>query len=166
MFIYEYQALNVISKRPELEGDATARREVAARIAALEDAIAERFARAFSRSLWRSGELVRRIDSSGDLSAFASLIAAQRFPAAPLIRNELINRDGLSSNLVAARRELMTAMLSHESEENLGFTYAVLDRYIRTGEIDDPEVKAKIDRLHSLNQFKLRYMDCFAYDPQ
>ena len=93
-----------------------------ARIAALEDAIAERFARAFSRSLWRSGELVRRIDSSGDLSAFASLIAAQRFPAAPLIRNELINRDGLSSNLVAARRELMTAMLSHESEENLGFT--------------------------------------------
>ena len=51
-------------------------------------------------------------------------------------------------------------------EENLGFTYAVLDRYIRTGEIDDAEIKAKIDRLHALNQFKLKYMDCFPYDPQ
>lgn len=32
-------------------------------------------------------------------------------------------------------------------EENLGFTYAVLDRYIRTGEIDDEQTKARIDRL-------------------
>ena len=31
-------------------------------------------------------------------------------------------------------------------EDNLGFTYAVLDRYIRTGEIDDPATKALIDR--------------------
>ena len=51
-------------------------------------------------------------------------------------------------------------------EENLGFTYAVLDRYIRTGEIDDPEVKARIDHLHAINQFKLKYMDCFEYNPQ
>ena len=46
-------------------------------------------------------------------------------------------------------------------EENLGFTYAVLDRYIRTGEIDDEQTKARIDRLHELNAFKLRFMDCF-----
>lgn len=50
-------------------------------------------------------------------------------------------------------------------EENLGFTYAVLDRYIRTGQIDDEETKARIDRLHAANQFKLRFMDCFPYDP-
>ena len=46
-------------------------------------------------------------------------------------------------------------------EENLGFRYAELDRYIRTGEIDDPEKKAKIDRLHRLNQFKLELMRAF-----
>lgn len=46
-------------------------------------------------------------------------------------------------------------------EENLGFRYAELDRYIRTGEIDDPEKKAKIDRLHRLNQFKLELMPAF-----
>lgn len=51
-------------------------------------------------------------------------------------------------------------------EENLGFTYEVLDRYIRTGEIDDEDTKARIDRLHSISTFKLRYMDCFPYDPE
>ncbi len=46
-------------------------------------------------------------------------------------------------------------------EENLGFRYAELDRYIRTGEIEDPEKKAKIDRLHRMNQFKLELMPSF-----
>ena len=46
-------------------------------------------------------------------------------------------------------------------EENLGFRYAELDRYIRTGEIDDPKKKAKIDRLHRMNQFKLELMPSF-----
>ncbi len=46
-------------------------------------------------------------------------------------------------------------------EENLGFTYAVLDRYIRTGEIDDGETKAVIDRKHKANLFKLELMPVF-----
>ncbi len=46
-------------------------------------------------------------------------------------------------------------------EDNLGFTYAVLDRYIRTGEIDDQATKEIIDKKHKANLFKLRYMDCF-----
>ena len=48
-------------------------------------------------------------------------------------------------------------------EDNLGFTYAVLDRYIRTGEIDDPETKERIDRLHRRNLFKLKMMPSFDY---
>ena len=51
-------------------------------------------------------------------------------------------------------------------EENLGFTYAVLDRYIRTGEIEDLEIKAKIDRLHAINAFKVKFMDSFQYEPE
>lgn len=50
-------------------------------------------------------------------------------------------------------------------EDNLGFTYAVLDRYIREGVCDDPEVKAKIDRMHRINQFKLQLMPVFPYEP-
>lgn len=46
-------------------------------------------------------------------------------------------------------------------EENLGFRYDELDRYIRTGQIDDSGKKAKIDRLHKMNQFKLELMPAF-----
>ena len=46
-------------------------------------------------------------------------------------------------------------------EDNLGFTYAVLDRYLRTGEIDDPDVKEKIDSMHERCQFKLKKMPVF-----
>lgn len=40
-------------------------------------------------------------------------------------------------------------------EDNLGFTYAVLDKYIRTGICDDLKTKELIDRKHKMNLFKL-----------
>ena len=46
-------------------------------------------------------------------------------------------------------------------EENLGFSYDVLDRYIRTGEIEDAAVREKIDRLHEKNLFKLQPLPQF-----
>jgi len=46
-------------------------------------------------------------------------------------------------------------------EENLGFTYAELDVYIRTGKIDDPVKKEMIDRRHQANLFKLELMPMF-----
>ena len=46
-------------------------------------------------------------------------------------------------------------------EENLGFTYAELDRYIREGIIDDAEKKENIDRRHKNNLFKLQLMPSF-----
>ena len=46
-------------------------------------------------------------------------------------------------------------------EDNLGFSYAVLDKYIRTGEIDDVEIKEKIDMMHEKNLFKLQLMQSF-----
>ena len=46
-------------------------------------------------------------------------------------------------------------------EDNLGFTYEVLDRYIRTGEIDDPVTKELIDKKHKANLFKLSLMPSF-----
>ena len=49
-------------------------------------------------------------------------------------------------------------------EENLGFTYAVLDRYIRDGKIDDEMTKQIIDKKHKANLFKLEMMPIF--DPE
>ncbi|MBQ4564830.1 MAG: NAD(+) synthase [Oscillospiraceae bacterium] len=51
-------------------------------------------------------------------------------------------------------------------EEKLGFTYEMLDRYIREGICEDAEKKAKIDRLYAINRFKVRFMDVFPYDPE
>ena len=50
---------------------------------------------------------------------------------------------------------------SCSDEQKFGFTYEVLDRYIRTGQCDDPEVKAKIDRMHRNNLFKLSMPEAF-----
>lgn len=46
-------------------------------------------------------------------------------------------------------------------EDKFGFSYSVLDKYIRTGEIDDLDVKKKIDEMHQKNAFKLKPMPSF-----
>lgn len=50
---------------------------------------------------------------------------------------------------------------SCSDEQKFGFTYEVLDRYIRTGECDDPAIKEKIDGMHRRNLFKLSMPEAF-----
>lgn len=49
-------------------------------------------------------------------------------------------------------------------EDNLGFSYNTLDRYIRTGICEDLDAKQKIDRLHNKNLFKLMPIPHFCYE--
>lgn len=51
-------------------------------------------------------------------------------------------------------------------EDNLGFTYETLDRYIRTGVCIPEEKKELIDRKHRANLFKLSMMPAFPYKPE
>lgn len=47
-------------------------------------------------------------------------------------------------------------------EDNFGFTYEFLDKYIRTGDFgDDSATAAKIDRMHEVNMFKLLPMPMY-----
>ena len=48
-------------------------------------------------------------------------------------------------------------------EDNLGFTYATLDRYIREGICEDESVKENIDTRHRRNLFKLLPMEYCPY---
>ena len=66
---------------------------------------------------------------------------------------------GLPSDLV--EKTPIDGLCGKTDEDNLGFTYAELDRYIRTGEIDDLAKKELIDRKHKANLFKLELMPCF-----
>ena len=97
------------------------------------------------------GYSTRYGDAAGDFSP-CSHLTVQEVKA---IGREL----GLPEVLV--EKVPIDGLCGKTDEENLGFRYAELDRYIRTGEIDDPEKKAKIDRLHRLNQFKLELMPAF-----
>lgn len=97
------------------------------------------------------GYATRYGDAAGDFSPLSHLTvqevkAVGRYLGLPEILVEKPPIDGLSGKT---------------DEDNLGFTYAELDRYIRTGEIDDPEKKQKIDKLHKQNLFKLQLMPSF-----
>ena len=100
------------------------------------------------------GYSTRYGDTAGDFSPCSHLTVAEvkaigRELGLPEVLVDKVPIDGLSGKT---------------DEDNLGFTYAALDRYIRTGEIDDLEAKARIDRLHKMNLFKLRLMPSF--DPE
>ena len=69
---------------------------------------------------------------------------------------------GLPSELVD--KVPIDGLCGKSDEENLGFTYAELDRYIRTGEIDNAEHKVLIDKKHKANLFKLSLMPTFKPD--
>ena len=51
-------------------------------------------------------------------------------------------------------------------EDNLGFSYDTLDRYIRTGICEDPVAKERIDTLHKKNEFKMMPIPSFPYNPE
>ena len=50
-------------------------------------------------------------------------------------------------------------------EDNLGFTYAALDLYIREGIAPPEEIRNLIDRKHKQNLFKLKMMPSFPFEP-
>ncbi len=57
-------------------------------------------------------------------------------------------------------------LCGYTDEENLGFTYEVLDRYIREGICEDEAIKESIDKKHKANLFKLQPMPAFEYEPE
>ena len=71
---------------------------------------------------------------------------------------------GLPEDLI--EKVPIDGLCGQTDEEKLGFTYEMLDHYIREGICEDAEKKAKIDRLYAINRFKVRFMDVFPYDPQ
>lgn len=99
------------------------------------------------------GYSTRYGDSVGDFSPLSNLTKTE----VKQIAKEL----GLSENLV--EKVPADGLCGKTDEENFGFTYAVLDQYIRTGKIEDMQVKEKIDTLHEKNLFKLKMMDSFSY---
>ena len=100
------------------------------------------------------GYSTRYGDAAGDFSPLGGLTVAE----VKAIGREL----GLPADLVD--KTPSDGLSGKSDEDNLGFTYAVLDRYIRTGICDDPKTKAAIDDKHVKNLFKLQPIPHFDYN--
>lgn len=90
-------------------------------------------------------------DSVGDLSPLANLTATE----VKLVGKELGLPDELIEKIPA------DGLTDKTDEDNFGFTYNTLDKYIRTGVCEDLEIKKRIDSLHERNLFKLQPMPTF-----
>ncbi len=97
------------------------------------------------------GYSTRYGDSVGDFSPCSNLTVDEMKKIGTVL--------GLPEELV--NKVPIDGLCGKTDEENLGFTYAELDRYIRTGEIEDLKKKERIDYLHRINQFKLQLMPSF-----
>ena len=90
-------------------------------------------------------------DSAGDVSLLGKLTVQE----VKALGREM----GLPENLV--EKTPSDGLCGSSDEQKLGFSYAVLDRYIREGDCEDPVIREKIDELHRANRFKLELMPVF-----
>lgn len=90
-------------------------------------------------------------DAAGDFSPLSNLTVTE----VKAIGREL----GLPSMFVD--KVPIDGLCGKTDEDNLGFTYDTLDKYIRDGIEPDAETKAKIDRLHAMNLHKLNPMPSY-----
>jgi len=96
-------------------------------------------------------------DAAGDFSPLSDLTVTEVLQVGEYL--------GLPNELV--HKVPIDGLCGKTDEENLGFTYAMLDRYIRG--LDDlssePAIKEKIDRMHRANLHKLQLMPKFEFKP-
>ena len=97
------------------------------------------------------GYSTRYGDSAGDVSLLGKLTVQE----VKALGHEL----GLPENLVD--KTPSDGLCGSTDEQKLGFTYAVLDRYIREGICEDVSIRQRIDTLHRQNKFKLELIPTF-----
>ena len=93
-------------------------------------------------------------DSVGDFSPLANLTVTE------------VKHIGYELGLPTALIEKIPSdgLCGKTDEDNLGFSYDTLDKYIRTGICDDEEARAKIDALHEKNRFKMKPIPSYPFD--
>ena len=100
------------------------------------------------------GYSTRYGDSVGDFSPLSHLTVTEI--------KEIGHLAGLPAELVD--KTPIDGLCGKSDEENLGFTYAELDKYIRGIEVPADDKKELIDKKHKANLFKLKLMPQFEPD--
>ena len=110
----------VQEEHPDLAGDPVAQREVKARHTALQGQLEEELRRAFDHATWHLKNHSAKRWHHAELNSVASDLADRRYPHAPHIHNELLNRIKPSSNAIAAQNALLRCMVTGEGKKRLG----------------------------------------------
>lgn len=97
------------------------------------------------------GYATRYGDGAGDFSPLCNLTVTEVKKIGKVL--------GLPEELV--EKTPIDGLCGKTDEENLGFTYAELDKYIRTGVMEDSKKRRRIDSLHEKNLFKVKPMPGF-----
>jgi hypothetical protein len=111
---------------PELRDDPVAMKELAARIDAAEELLRDSLDTIMEPALqgaqWYWQGQARAVLDRRQLHKLLSDVCDTVYPLAPRIRNELVNRQSLSTAAVVAVKKIMQALLSGQGEASLGFT--------------------------------------------
>lgn len=99
------------------------------------------------------GYSTRYGDAAGDVSPLANLTVTE-------VRKIGIEL-GLPEDLVY--KTPSDGLSGKTDEDNLGFTYETLDKYIREGICEDKKIKKLIDDRHKQNEFKLKPIPFYKY---
>jgi NAD+ synthase len=94
-------------------------------------------------------------DGAGDFSPLSHLTVSEVKAIARVL--------GVPEKFVEKTPE--DGLCGKSDEENLGFTYAVLDKYIREGVCEDSSIENKIKAMHKNNLHKLEPLPSFPYEP-
>jgi len=119
----EFVALNkILEDRPELNGDAVARREVVARLGDTKARLEADLQKMIDSAFWYRRDCKPEVYNAPGLNSLLSDIADKRYAQAPRIYNELLNRQKPSSNAVSAQKALLKLMVDSEGEPRLGIS--------------------------------------------
>ena len=117
---------------------------------------------AIAQSLPNGGRVCNTCNASEDYVGYSTKYgdsAGDFSPCSEYLVTEMLQiGDALGLPYELIHKTPFDGLCGKTDEDNLGFTYAELDHYVQTGEIDDPAKKANIDRRHILNLHKLQLM--------
>lgn len=105
----------------EIDRDKVARREIKDRLEAVTNLISQEVWAVLESAEWYIGQSKKQRLNWPQINSIVSDLASKRYPSAPIIHNELINRRTPSGSANGALKLLLHAMVMNGEKEQLGF---------------------------------------------
>ena len=158
-FIIEYEALaDLLQNSNELLKDKVARRELRDRSSAIHDIIENKINASIDVTKWNLGAQETGIP----LSKIASDLADKIYYQAPVIHNELVNREKPSGSANAAMKALLYALVAHEVSKDLGMNKFPAERGLYEAILKKNKLHIANDGVYELRSPLDKKGDCDA----